>query len=379
MPPKPNTNKGRNTSRINTRGASASDTSMNLSVSDTSMTIPFTCDLCKGNEAVRSVLQNNDVKALITKICELTEAKDVLSEHVLKIEALGLNMQHFLINPDNPKSIVDNNKKIDKLTIGFEKFEASVKENTVKLNELLSKMAEKPPTPPPPFDSTVLLQRIDEIVAVSNNPQSTDTDTPPPGNPEPVNVPVKPYEELLDKFMDDTDLKELQDFVENETYEPREKSARETSYYGEYPYKYGRTYHPARKIPPVLQSLVDKIKQNYPSDSNTGHSTLITKYINGTAYCPAHADNEPSLSPTDEIFTFSLFQTRTMRYESIHTNEVQDVTLKNNSLLVSSRNSMCYWKHSIPADTEVTGVRYSITIRTIMTVQLKVIVILIKY
>ena len=358
MPPK--SARGRNASR-STKGVS--DTSM----SDTSMTMPFTCDVCKGSETIRSILQNDDVKSLVSKICELSQAKDELSEQVSKINTLGLNIQHYLINPDNPKSILDHNKKMDKLSRDFETFGAAVKENTDILNQLLVNMAEKPPPPPPQFDSTALLNKIEEIVSGSNKPQRVAADEPPP---KPVThmaaVPVKPFDELLDEFMDDNDLKELQEYAENETYETRGKSGRETSYYGEYPYRYGKTYHPARKIPPVVQRLVDKIKEKYPSSANKGHSTLLTKYINGNAYCPVHADNEPSLSPTDEIFTFSLFATRTMRYESIHTDDVQEVSLKNNSLLVSSRNSMCYWKHSIPIDTAVTEVRYSITIRTIM-------------
>lgn len=83
-----------------------------------------------------------------------------------------------------------------------------------------------------------------------------------------------------------------------------------------------------------------------------------------SAYCPSHSDNEPTLSPTDDIFTLSVSASRKMRFDNVNSG-VGEAMLHDNSLLVFSRHRQCQWKHSIPVDTSVSGVRYSVTVRNI--------------
>lgn len=81
--------------------------------------------------------------------------------------------------------------------------------------------------------------------------------------------------------MDEGDLTSLKEYLAKETYDKRGNNSRETSYYGEFAYKYGSTYHPAREIPPVLQKIVDVIKQKFPETEV--NSCLVTRYKDGSA------------------------------------------------------------------------------------------------
>ena len=213
------------------------------------------------------------------------------------------------------------------------------------------------------LDGLILSSETSKQAPVKTNAPDLPSLSPPPKCTAPVIIPEKPYCCIKEKFMGETELTEIKNFVETDTYEPRGTSNRETSYYGQYSYKYGKTYHPARKIPTAFQNLGDMIDKQFPNYQGCPKTYLASKYNNGKAYCPSHSDDEPTLSPTADIFTFSMFASRSMEFESIHSDEVDKVILNDNSLLVFSRSSQCYWKHSIPVDESVEDPRYSVTVR----------------
>ena len=186
---------------------------------------------------------------------------------------------------------------------------------------------------------------------------------PTPKYIDPKYVPVEPYTSLIDDCIDGDNLTSVNNFIDKEQYEKMENGSRETSYYGKFGYRYGRTHHPARDIPPELKIVEKVIEDKCPGAEVT--SFLLSRYEDGNAYCPSHSDDEPSLSPTGDIYTFSFGTPRVMRFRNIHTGEVREITLHHNSLLVFSRASQCHWKHEIPADSSVNGVRISITVRDI--------------
>ena len=92
-------------------------------------------------------------------------------------------------------------------------------------------------------------------------------------------------------------------------------------------------------------------------------SCLASKYKDGQHYCPAHSDNEKSIAPASDIFTLSIGVDRDIIYTHIKNGVKKTQKLSDNTLLVFSRASQEYWKHEIPKDDEVTGVRYSLTFR----------------
>lgn len=103
---------------------------------DITLSYPYICDVCKGNDALLSVLQSSDVKIFIGKIAELTLANDKLSDQVSVLKTLDLHIQHIILNP---KSLVVNNDKIDKLGDHLKRFEAEVTEKTSTLQQLMIK------------------------------------------------------------------------------------------------------------------------------------------------------------------------------------------------------------------------------------------------
>ena len=343
--------------RANTSNLSNVSIASNISL-DTSSTT-YTCDVCKGNDTLRSALQSDSVKTFISKISEITVANEKLSDQITLLKKLELNIQHLLINP---KELVSNNKKLDKLDSQFKQFENHVTAKTDQLTQLVNKLSDSPP----PLSPTIL-KKLDDFVSVTpHDPPKKESDRickPQSVIKADYIVPEDPYKNLIENFVGDSDMKLLREFVNNDKYEQRQNCHRETSYYGEFSYKYGNTYHPARKVPAVFEKLGNSIKEKFPDVKNKILTFLTTKYINGEAYCPSHSDNEPSLSPTDDIFTFSLGADRTMKFNGIHNDDVVDVTLHENSLLVFSRSSQCHWKHAIPVDESVDECRYSVTVR----------------
>ena len=136
---------------------------------------------------------------------------------------------------------------------------------------------------------------------------------------------------------------------------------REVSYSGEHKYVYtGGTHEPAPH-PDSIKKVINKITNAYPGA--VIKSCLVSKYLDGTKFCPEHSDDEKSLDPTSSIFTLSIGDDRPMEFTQIgNKGNKKTVLLHNNSLLVSSRKSQAYWKHAIPANDSVKP-RYSLTFR----------------
>ena len=335
------------------------------SVQDTSTLCPYICEICKGNDSLRSILQNDEVKTFINKISDITEANESLSDQINILKNLDLHIQHMLIEP---KQLVHANVKLNKLDLQFKEFEQNINKKTDELSALLS--TAKPAVAPL---SPTLLKKLDDFTSVPqipqtevNNPVFIPPACPPTTTASPI-APVAPYTDIKYEFMDENSLNSVKEYVENDKYEPMGSSNRETSYYGDSSYKYGKKYHPARRIPSVFQNIGNMLDQEFPKYKGLPKTYLVSKYMNGNAYCPAHSDNEPALSPIADIYTFSIGANRKMKLERIHGDEVQEVELPENSLLIFSRSSQCYshWKHSIPVDESVEGPRFSVTVRVL--------------
>ena len=86
-------------------------------IQDTSVSYPYLCDICKGNDTLRSVLHNDEVKTFISKISDLTQANDKLSDQISILKNMDLHIQHILLI--DPKQLVHNNVKLTKLDLQF--------------------------------------------------------------------------------------------------------------------------------------------------------------------------------------------------------------------------------------------------------------------
>ena len=130
-------------------------------IQDTSVSYPYLCDICKGNDTLRSVLHNDEVKTFISKISDLTQANDKLSDQISILKNMDLHIQHILLI--DPKQLVHNNVKLTKLDLQFQEFKKKMYEKTEQLTNLLSDIAEKPVIPQ---ISPTLLEKLDNITSV---------------------------------------------------------------------------------------------------------------------------------------------------------------------------------------------------------------------
>ena len=131
---------------------------------------------------------------------------------------------------------------------------------------------------------------------------------------------------------------------------------------GEYSYRYPGGEHPAKEIPDEVQKLIECIRPSLPNPDMVINSCLVSKYATGDNFIPAHRDDEPVINPESDIITFSIGTSRTMKFVDNSDESVKNQILNDNSLLVSSRFSQDFWRHSIEK-CESNEVRYSFTLR----------------
>ena len=179
-----------------------------------------------------------------------------------------------------------------------------------------------------------------------------------------------PYASFIENFLDEELLEGLSTYIESvkDKFAGTAKN-RKTIYFGEYGYKYGDTKHSPAPFPDDIKSLLTAVKRKMP-DHNF-NSCLISEYENGSDFCPSHRDDEPWIDPKSDICTFSIGDTRVMRFtkpsSQNHDSEADpiDQPLTNNSMLTCSRKSQEMWKHSIIPEKTVKAKRWSFTLRYI--------------
>ena len=333
-----------------------------------------------------------------------------LNETKRSLQMLRSNAQHLLLSPDNVVSSLEtciadveklNNNVVklhDMLSARFEQLEniitslPTVPDPTEPILEgvaaLLANMTPAPkPQPSPEYVAkteeslSLLMKRMEKLEnscsktchttseilgrtdAFLDNIEKERTIQVTAPAPTPSN-PVKPYVSLVQfDGLTPEQLQAVDEFLKTVTWK-KAKGGRELYYCGDCGYGYGPMNHPKNPIPKALIPLIDAMNK-----ANPGHrvnTILFTRYANGTIGCPAHFDDEPELSPTDHILTWSRGPaTRAMRFTNVHTGVTTDLPLPTNSLLTVSRESQTTWKHEIPLDEEVADMRESATFRMI--------------
>ena len=179
---------------------------------------------------------------------------------------------------------------------------------------------------------------------------------------KPVQTEIDPYSSYSENFLETELYQEVLDLLPELQYKAV-KDQREVCYFGEFRYKYNGGCHEPAVLPEPLKKVVNYVKKTYSENKNIV-SVLITKYLDGQKWCPAHSDDELTIDPSSDIYTISFGAKRPMEFTKIHsTGSVQSLALSDNSILIFSRLSQSYWRHGIPKCDDETGPRYSITIR----------------
>ena len=248
--------------------------------------------------------------------------------------------------------------------IAMKELTSVFKETITDLNEKKDTMCEnviKDTITPLVNDVKETLNKISVPVPISTVPPIS-TEQPTVQTPSTEIPKIDPYTECKSSFLGNDAKNELHNFAKEQTYSSV-NGQREVVYYGDYRYKYTGGDHKAADIPNPIRKLINAVESIHP-DTKV-NSAMISKYANGMAFCPPHCDDEKSLCPTSMIYTFSIGETRVMKFREKHDpNNTSSVSLADNSLMIFSRQSQAYWMHSIEPDEEITGERYSITLRT---------------
>lgn len=142
------------------------------------------------------------------------------------------------------------------------------------------------------------------------------------------------------------------------------ENTRDVLYFGEYGYRYSGGEHSAKPLPEEVKNLIASVRPNLPSPEMDINSCLVSRYITGANSIPDHRDNEPLIDPESDIITISIGAERQMTFTNNNGTDVRHQTLKDCSMLASSRFSQDFWLHKIgPCDSAT--VRYSFTLRHI--------------
>ena len=329
-----------------------------------------------------------------------------LNETKRSLQVLRSNAQHLLLSPENVISgletcIANVEKLHDMLSVKFDQLDCKINsltpspdptEGILKGVEALLMKLPTPPAPQPPTENAAntgeilsqLMRRMDKLEASCSKTSSTsnellgrtktfldnlekerDTLTTPSTLPTPHSPLVtKPYVSLIQfDGLTSEQLQAVDEYLKTVKWK-KVKGGRELWYCGDCGYGYGPMNHPREPIPKALIPLVEAMNKANPGFRV--NTILFTRYANGKICCPAHFDDEPELSPTDHILTWSRGPgSRCMRFTNVHTGDTSDLPLPDNSLLTVSRESQTVWKHEIPYDEKVVDWRESATFRMI--------------
>ena len=213
-----------------------------------------------------------------------------------------------------------------------------------------------------------LTSEILQVTSRSGSAISSNSSQPPTQMPVSLpnvsNFDVSPCIDLIPEFIPGDFCDELYNYCQSADSELSSVNHRHVLYFGESDYTYTGKVHKAREAPETIRKVMDMINSKYPT--KVINSCLITKYSDGTDFCPPHSDNEDEISPESHIYTLSVGACRKMAFHPMNSNGVEtEKELPAGSLLIFSRQSQESWKHSIPVSTGTSAVRYSFTFRLV--------------
>ena len=146
-----------------------------------------------------------------------------------------------------------------------------------------------------------------------------------------------PCIDLIPEFIPGDFCDELYNYCQSADSELSSVNHRHVLYFGESDYTYTGKVHKAREAPETITKVMDMINSKYPT--KVINSCLITKYSDGTDFCPPHSDNEDEISPESHIYTLSVGACRKMEFHPMNSNGVET----EKELPAGSLNSSFNW------------------------------------
>ena len=139
---------------------------------------------------------------------------------------------------------------------------------------------------------------------------------------------------------------------------------RQVAWYGPTPYTYSQISHPARPLPPLLQSLLQRVCDATGYGFN---AVLCNRYADENDSVSWHSDNDYAVGATAAVASLSFGATRTfsIRPVVLETGPQQAFPLHAGDLLVMAPGVQQAWRHQLPKSKQPTGTRINLTFRSI--------------
>lgn len=124
------------------------------------------------------------------------------------------------------------------------------------------------------------------------------------------------------------------------------------------------TYSGVKKDILPFTSLLNELKESLIRLTDTPfNSCLANRYANGSEGMSWHTDNEKELVAFATIASISFGAERRFDFRHKITNETISLQLPHGSLLIMKGVVQLYWKHQLPVQKKVQGVRVNLTYR----------------
>ncbi len=187
--------------------------------------------------------------------------------------------------------------------------------------------------------------------------------SPPVAPSSPPNHTFKDHTTLIPDYLNSDEQSELKELLENETYAT--EKGRGVLQYGAH-YRYMGSKAVIKETPAPIQKILDKLNSTIPDEANKLNSILINRYTGAESYLPEHSDDELSISPTSNIYTISVGESRTVKFKEIFTGIESELNPSSGSLYTMTRDSQAVYRHRIEKDPDFKDkVRYSVTFRSV--------------
>jgi alkylated DNA repair dioxygenase AlkB len=141
---------------------------------------------------------------------------------------------------------------------------------------------------------------------------------------------------------------------------------RQVAWYGPVPYTYSQISHPARPLPPLLQSLLQRVCD---ATGYAFNAVLCNRYADGNDSVSWHSDTDYAVGATAAVASLSFGATRAFDVRPIAPDfcPSQRMLLHAGDLLVMAPEVQTAWVHQIPKSPTPVGMRVNLTFRAVAT------------
>ena len=186
--------------------------------------------------------------------------------------------------------------------------------------------------------------------------------------PEPISHQQEPVTGNKLEFIGEDEAEQLASYLESCTFK-KENGHSVCSFGAPYKYTGSKSSDNVPPIPDELKPIMEKINsiqaELVPNQPPLINSCLVNKYEGSDSFLPQHSDREATLHPESSIFTLSIGQNCDILFVDRMSGNETSVTCHDRSLYYMSRRSQEVFTHQISKGSVSTGVRYSLTFRSV--------------